>query len=144
MPEASKDDVLQEGKMRIAVRRIDGHAAFAGVGRALDMPRTERERLSAAAGECDRAGMKPLHFDTGDRPCIRPRPRLRLAAGGNGFLKGPLQQDLCNQRLGVDVGALAEQDQAGEGEKEREDKAGHWGHLRHCERSEAIHSFFSR
>ena len=40
-------------------------------------------------------------------------------------VEGPLQQDLREQRLGVDVGALAEQDEAGEGEKEREDEAGH-------------------
>ena len=97
------------------------------------MSRTERERLSAAARECDRTGVKSIHFDTGYRPRIRPRPRLRLAAGGNGFLEGPLEQDLCNQRLGVDVGALAEQNQAGESENEWEDEAGHW-HLRHCPR----------
>ena len=58
--------------MRIAVRRINGDAAFAGIGRAFDMPRTEGERLSAAACEHDGAGMEPLHFDARDRPCVGP------------------------------------------------------------------------
>ena len=58
--------------MRIAVRRIDGDAALAGIGRAFDMTRTEGERLAAAACEHDGAGMEPLHFDAGDRPCVRP------------------------------------------------------------------------
>ena len=31
-------DVLQKGEMRIAVRRVNGHAAFARVGCPLDMP----------------------------------------------------------------------------------------------------------
>ena len=34
--------------------------------------------------------------------------------------KGALQQDLREQRLGVDVGAVSEQDEAGEREDERE------------------------
>ncbi|HWP87129.1 MAG TPA: hypothetical protein VNM70_04560, partial [Burkholderiales bacterium] len=42
------------------------------------------------------------------------------------FFKGPFQQHLCNPRLGVDVGALAAQDQADESEEERRDKAGHY------------------
>ena len=42
------------------------------------------------------------------------------------WLEGALQQSLRNQRLGVDVGALAEQDETGESEKQREDEAGHW------------------
>ena len=58
--------------MRIAMRRIDGDAAFAGIGRPFDMPRTESQCLAAAAREHDGAGMEPLHFDAGDRPCIRP------------------------------------------------------------------------
>jgi hypothetical protein len=117
-------DVLQEGEMRVAVRRIDRDAAFARVGCALDMPRTEGERLAAAAGERNRAGMEPLHLDAGDRPGVGPRPRLSFASGGDARLKGVLQQDLCEHGLGVDIGALAEQDEADEGEKEREDDAG--------------------
>src|SRR5258705_13424330 len=66
------DDVLQEGEMRIAMRRIDGHAAFARVGRPLDMTRAEGERLAATAREHDGAGMDPLYLNAGDRPCIRP------------------------------------------------------------------------
>ena len=40
-------------------------------------------------------------------------------------VEGALQQHLREQRLGVDVGALAEQDEAGEREEERSDDAGH-------------------
>ena len=58
--------------MRIAVRGIDGDAALAGIGRPLDMARTEGERLAAAACEHDGAGMEPLHFDARDRPGVRP------------------------------------------------------------------------
>ena len=58
--------------MRIAVRGVDGDAALAGFRRAFDMPWTESQCLAAAACEHDGAGMEPLHFDAGDRPCIRP------------------------------------------------------------------------
>ena len=125
--------------MRIAMRGIDGDAALAGVGRPLDMARAEGERLAAAAREHDGAGVDPLHLDARDRPGVGPRPRLCLAPGGDGLVKGALQQHLREQRLGVDVGALAEQDQAGEGEKKGKDEAGHLVTSRHCERSEAIH-----
>ena len=58
--------------MRIAVRGIDGDAALAGIGRALDMARTESERLAAAAREHDGAGVEPLHLDARDRPGVGP------------------------------------------------------------------------
>jgi hypothetical protein len=66
------DDVLQEGEMRIAMRRIDGDATFAGVGRPFDVTRAEGERLAAAACQHDGAGMEPLHLDAGDRPSVCP------------------------------------------------------------------------
>ena len=103
--------------MRVAVRRIDRHAAFAGIGAKLDMARPERQRLAAAAGQHNGAGMEPFHFDARHRPGVGPRPRLCRAAAGDGFRKGPLQQNLRDDGLGVDVGALAEQHEAGEGEK---------------------------
>src|SRR3954451_16341184 len=65
-------DVLQEGEMRIAVRRVDGEATLAGIRCPFDMTWTEAERLPAAACEHDGARMEPLHFDAGDRPCVRP------------------------------------------------------------------------
>ena len=46
-------------------------------------------------------------------------------AGRDGFGEGALQQHLREQRLGVDLGALAEQDQADEREEEGRDEAGH-------------------
>jgi hypothetical protein len=46
-------------------------------------------------------------------------------AGGDGRIKSPFQQNLREQRLGVDVGALAEQQQAEEGEQQGSDEAGH-------------------
>src|SRR6202795_5327794 len=47
-------------------------------------------------------------------------------AGGDGLCEGPLKQHLRQPRLGVDIGALAEQNEAGECEQERCDEAGHW------------------
>ena len=50
-------------------------------------------------------------------------------AGGDGLIKSPLQQNLRQQRLGVDVGALAEQQEADE-DRDRihlRDPAGHPG-----------------
>jgi hypothetical protein len=35
---------------------------------------------------------------------------------GDGFGESPFKQHLCDQRLGVNVGALAEKDEAGESE----------------------------
>src|SRR6185436_6438417 len=61
------DDALEEGEVRIAVCGIDGDAAFAGTGRAFDVPWTEGERLAAAASEHDGAGMDPLYLDACDR-----------------------------------------------------------------------------
>src|ERR1700748_2785363 len=69
-------DVAQETEMCIAMRCVDGHAAFAGIGSQFDVTRTEGERLSAATFECDGAGMNPLHLDASDRPGIRPAPRF--------------------------------------------------------------------
>ena len=58
--------------MRIAMRGIDGDAALAGIGRALDMTGTEGERLAAAASQHDGAGIDPLHLDPRDRPGVGP------------------------------------------------------------------------
>lgn len=52
--------------MRIAVRRIDGDAAFAGVGRTFDIAGAEGERLAAAVREHGGVGAEPLHLDTRD------------------------------------------------------------------------------
>ena len=43
------------------------------------------------------------------------------------FSEGALQQHLRQQRLGVDVGALAEQHEAGEREQNSDSEAGHCG-----------------
>ena len=104
--------------MRIAMRGIDRHAALAGIGRELDMPRTEGERLAAAAGQHDGAGMEPFHLDARHRPGICPRPGFYAVTAGDALVKSPLQQHLGQQGLGVDVGALAEQHEAGECENE--------------------------
>ncbi len=58
--------------MRIAVRRVDGDAALAGIGRPFEMAGTESQRLAAASGQHDRAGVDPLHLDACDRPGVRP------------------------------------------------------------------------
>ena len=46
--------------------------ALAGIGGKFDVARPEGERLAAASGQHDGAGMKPLHLDARDRPGIRP------------------------------------------------------------------------
>ena len=62
-----------------------------------------------------------------------------VAAGGDGLGEGALQQHLRQQRLGVDVGALAEQDEAGEGEKQRKDEARHhWSSVIASEAKQSI------
>src|SRR5258708_5315028 len=68
-------------------------------------------------------------------------------AAGDGLRKSPLQQNLRDQGLGVDVDALAEQHEAGEGENRGCDEAIHWYRSsRHCEeqRDEAIQLSVSR
>src|SRR6201986_1229855 len=104
--------------MRIAMRGIDRDATLAGIGRQLDMARAEGQRLSAAAREHDGAGADAPDLDAGDRPGIRPRPGFYEVTGGDGFVERALQQNLRQQRLGVDVGALAEQDETNEREKD--------------------------
>jgi hypothetical protein len=54
-------------------------------------------------------------------------------AAGDGFCEGAFEQDLGDPRLGVDVGALAEQDEADEGEEEGSNEAGHCRSFRHCD-----------
>ena len=119
-------DIAKKMEMGIAVRGIDRGAALAGIGSQFDMTRTEGKRLAAAPCKNDGAGLDPLHLDPRNRPGIGPRPWLRVAAGGDGLAEGALQQRLRNQRLGVGVGALAEQDETGESEEQRGDEAGHW------------------
>ena len=124
-------DVLQETEMRIAMRGIDRDAALAGIGGEFDMAGTEGQRLAAGARQHDGAGADPLHLDPRHRPGVGPRPRLGVAPGRDGLGERAIQQHLRQQRLGVDVGALPEQDQAGEGEKERESGcASHWPVIR--------------
>ena len=91
----------------------------------------ERERLSARAGSTIALGVEPLHLDARDRPGVGPGPRLDVAAGRDGLGEGAFEQDLREQRLGVDLGALAEQHEAGEGEAGRAtDEARHARGLR--------------
>ena len=45
--------------------------------------------------------------------------------GSRWFGEGALQQHLREQRLGVDIGAMAEQDEAGERESDGAGEAGH-------------------
>src|SRR6185436_12059080 len=63
-------DILEESEVRIAMRRIDGDAGLSCIGCALDMSRTEGERLAAAACQHDGAGMDPLDLDPRDRPGV--------------------------------------------------------------------------
>ena len=58
--------------MRIAMRGIDRDAALAGIGGEFDMARAEGQRLAAASGQHDGAGMQPFYLDARDRPGIRP------------------------------------------------------------------------
>src|SRR5882757_8057786 len=87
-------DILQKAKMRIAMRRIDRDPALAGVDGLLDMARTERQRMAAAAGKRDCGGMKAPHLDPGHRPGVGPAPRFYGMAGRDGLRKSALQQHL--------------------------------------------------
>ena len=69
-------NVLQKPEMSVAMRRIDGDPAFAGVGGTLDMAGPEGQRLAAAARKCDRAGAEPSDSDARVWPGVGPRPRL--------------------------------------------------------------------
>ena len=128
--------------MGVAMRGIDRHVGLSCIGRAVDMPGAEGERLSAAAREHDGAGMEPLHSirATGQ---VSAHDHGFVRAGGDGLGEGALKQDLRDHRLGVDVGALAEQDEAGKGEEEREDEAGHRfiSSVLASEAKQSIHSF---
>src|SRR5262252_2630823 len=59
--------------------------------------------------------MKARHLDARDRPGVGPGPRLDVAATGDARREGALQQDLREQRLGMDPDSLAEQQQPDEG-----------------------------
>jgi hypothetical protein len=48
-------DIFEKAKMGVAVGRIDGDPAFAGIGGALHMAWPESERLPTAAGERSRS-----------------------------------------------------------------------------------------
>ena len=64
--------VAEKGKAGVAVRRVDGCAGLACLGRALDMAGAEGERLSARAGERDPACVQARHLDARDRPSVGP------------------------------------------------------------------------
>src|SRR5690242_6311163 len=75
--------VAEKRKAGVAMRRVDGGARLARLGRALDMAGAERERLAARAGERDLAAMQARHLDAGDRPGVGPGPRLYGGAIGH-------------------------------------------------------------
>jgi hypothetical protein len=108
--------VAQEAEMGVAVRGIDCDAALASIRRLLHMPGTEGERLTAAAREHDGAGVQALDLDPRHRPGVRPGPRLDDPAGRDRLVERALEQHLRDQRLGVDVGALPDQQEAEEGD----------------------------
>ena len=131
--------------MRIAVRRIDGDAAFAGIGRAV---RHDPDRRRAPGRCCLRArwrGHGAASLRCGRPAMCRPMTTALSRARWRWFFQrpvpaGPVQPALWRgcRRPG----------RTGSGRRGREGEGGRSGALcwlsRHCERSEAIHSFFSR
>jgi hypothetical protein len=118
-------NIAQESEMRVAMGGIDGDAARAGLGGLLDVAGPEGERLAARACQHDGARADPFHLDPRDRPGVRPGPWLGRLAGRNALLERALQQHLRKPCLGMDVGAVGEQDGADEGKGEGQDDAGH-------------------
>src|SRR4051795_12465008 len=105
-------------KVCVAMRRVDNGSSVSGVGSQFDMAGTEGQRLSTAAGKHDGAGAEPSHLDACHGPGVGPRPWLGLMTGCDGLGERPLQQDLRQLRLGVDIGALGEEDETGECKKD--------------------------
>src|SRR5256885_138559 len=105
----------QDGDRMVTTRSTDvtGQAMQnAKIVSYMDAP--EGQRLAAAAGKHDGAGVQSFHVNARHRPGVGPRPWLDLVAGCERLGEGAVQQHLRKQRLGVDVGALAEQHEAGE------------------------------
>ena len=88
--------------MRVAVGGEDRRSGLARLRRALDMAGAEGEGLPAAAVEDDRALAQSRRLDARDRPGVGPGPGLRGAAGRERLRKGALEQDLRENRLGLD------------------------------------------
>ena len=107
-------DVTEEGEMGVAVAGIDCRAGLAGGRRARDMTGTESQRLAARPREHDGAAAETRDEDARHRPGIGPGPRLDVLAGRERSGEGALEQDLREQRLGVDPHRLADENGAGD------------------------------
>src|SRR5437870_145595 len=68
--------ICQEREMRVTMRGINRGAFFTNLRCALELTGPEGERLTAGAGEYDRALAEPRHRDPRDRPGVGPGPRL--------------------------------------------------------------------
>jgi hypothetical protein len=60
------------------------------------------EGLPAAAVKDDRTLAQSRRLDAGDRPSVGPGPGLHGLTGRKGLRKGTLEQDLRENRLGLD------------------------------------------
>ncbi len=114
--------ILEEAEMRVAMRRIDRDAALAGfgVGSTWPGPNASAWPLEPASAIARAPSRVTSMRATGQ---VSAQDQGLGAAGRDGLGKGALEQHLREQRLGVDVGALAEQQRAGEAR--RRARAGH-------------------
>src|SRR5262245_17911762 len=103
---------------------VAGGAGLARLRRTLDLAWSQGERLAAGAGEHDCALAEPRHRYARDRPRVGPGPGLDVLPARQRLRERTLEQDLRQQRLGVDVDGLADErataDHQREGERDHE------------------------
>ena len=83
------------------------------------MAGTERQRLTAAAGQHDGRRRKPHDLNAGDRPGIGPGPWFDRVPACERLDEGTLEQKLGEPRLGVDPQRLAAQHETDDQKDER-------------------------
>ena len=101
-------DTLEEAEMRVAMRGDHRIAGIARLRGSVEMSRPERERAPGRAGQHEHVGIVRRDDEACHRMRVRPRPGLDRATGIALPIPRPVQQQLRESCLRVDVGAMRE------------------------------------
>lgn len=111
----------EKPEMGVPVSGDDGMSSLFRITRLKKTSWTEGKRFTTCPGQDNTAYTKARHRESADGPGICPGPGFHLLLAPECFGPGRFQEELREDRLGLDIGALAYMPQAAEGEGNHQD-----------------------